>query len=200
MFNGSMGMTIDSTGDLFVAENKGNRIRKVTLAGVVTTVAGSGLLGSTDGTGNLATFQSPFQITSHYDNFLYVPETIGKVRRVSKDGVVTSLIINGTVPMVTELIFPPVGPPLLTGLNHIIWKLETNCPYGTFSSGISCLGCPANTFSFGGSVTNCTTCPSNTFSEPGSSSCTFNCPSGKYVFNSACTDCPPNTFSVGGAT
>jgi DNA-binding beta-propeller fold protein YncE len=46
------GIAVDGDGDVFVADLSNNRIQRVTPAdGTVTTVAGSGLWGATDGTG-----------------------------------------------------------------------------------------------------------------------------------------------------
>ena len=45
-------MTVDSAGNVYVADTGNHTIRKVTPAGVVTTLAGlAGSVGSTDGTG-----------------------------------------------------------------------------------------------------------------------------------------------------
>src|SRR5208282_3886754 len=52
LFNHPYGMAIDSSGNLYVADKVNDVIRKVTPAGVVTTIAGTnGLVGSVDGIG-----------------------------------------------------------------------------------------------------------------------------------------------------
>src|SRR5262249_19258448 len=40
------GVTVDGSGSLFVADGRNNRIRKISSAGVITTVAGNGVTGS----------------------------------------------------------------------------------------------------------------------------------------------------------
>jgi hypothetical protein len=54
------GIAVDSSRNVYVADTGNDTIRKITPAGVVTTLAGSvGLYGSSDGTGQSARFSSP---------------------------------------------------------------------------------------------------------------------------------------------
>jgi sugar lactone lactonase YvrE len=71
----------------------GNRRgRRVTSSGVVTTLAGSGLVGSADGTGTVATFYSPFSVAlDGSGNTLVVDATTHNIRRVTPAGVVTTV-------------------------------------------------------------------------------------------------------------
>jgi len=60
-FSSPMGLCTDGT-NLYVADNNGNRIRKIDLAsGEVSTVAGGGM-GSTNGIGAGASFSSPYHL------------------------------------------------------------------------------------------------------------------------------------------
>ena len=58
-FNEPWGLCIDKNGDVLVADTRNNKIRKISQSGVVTTVAGSGSFGTSDGTGTNATFGNP---------------------------------------------------------------------------------------------------------------------------------------------
>ena len=73
-FHYPCGITTDGT-NIYVADAYNNEIRKVVIAtGVVTTLAGSTLSGSADGTGSVASFNYPMGITADGTN-LYVSDT-----------------------------------------------------------------------------------------------------------------------------
>lgn len=56
-FGYSLGVVNDASGTIYVADTGGLKIRKITSAGVVTSLAGiSGFPGSTDGAGSSARF------------------------------------------------------------------------------------------------------------------------------------------------
>jgi sugar lactone lactonase YvrE len=91
-FNNPSGITTDGS-NLYVADTYDNTIRKIVIAtGEVTTLAGSGLAGSTDGTGTAAKFNNPSGITTDGTN-LYVADTNNNTIRkiVIATGAVTTL-------------------------------------------------------------------------------------------------------------
>ena len=92
-FSSPTGIAVDSAGTVYVADTGNSRIRKITAAGVVTTLAGSpGGSGSTDGTGAAARFYFPMGIAVDSAGTVYVADTGNStIREITPAGVVTTL-------------------------------------------------------------------------------------------------------------
>src|SRR2546429_602127 len=100
-FNQPQGVAVDQAGNIYVADSFNNTIRKVTQAGVVTTLAGlAGSSGSADGSGSTARFTLYYAANSvpgggvAVDNVgnIYVADTYNNtIRKVTPGGVVTTL-------------------------------------------------------------------------------------------------------------
>jgi len=98
-FYGPSSITVDTLGNLYVADSGNNTIRKVTSAGtnwVVSTIAGTaGSVGSADGTNGSALFNFPSSITVDTSGSLYVADTynhtIREVAPVGTNWVVSTL-------------------------------------------------------------------------------------------------------------
>ena len=86
------GLAVDSTGNIYVAEWNKALIRKITPAGVVTTLAGSaGLWGSADGTGSEARFLQPYYVAVDSTGTLYVSDAGNcNIRKITPAGVVST--------------------------------------------------------------------------------------------------------------
>jgi len=95
-FNNPMGLAIDVNDNLFVTESGNVSIRKITPAAVVTTLAGTGSIGSADGIGTAASFQYPFNLCIGPDGSLYVADVNNfKIRKITPSGVVSTFAGNG---------------------------------------------------------------------------------------------------------
>jgi len=92
-FNGPSGVAVDSAGNVYVADAHNYIIRKVTPAGVVTTLAGkASTFGSADGTGAEARFDEPFGVAVDSAGNVYVADSANHtIRKVTAAGVVTTL-------------------------------------------------------------------------------------------------------------
>jgi serine/threonine-protein kinase len=83
-FNQPIGIVADALGNLYVADAANNEIRKITPAGVVTTIAGNTLHGNADGIGTVARFYGPSGITIDPSGNLYVADyENNEIRKIS---------------------------------------------------------------------------------------------------------------------
>jgi sugar lactone lactonase YvrE len=84
---------VDGSGNVYVADTDNHAIRKITPAGVVTTLAGTaGNQGSADGTGPAATFYLPQGVAVDGDGTTYVADSYNAtIRKITQEGVVTTL-------------------------------------------------------------------------------------------------------------
>jgi len=84
-FNGPSGVAVDGVGNVYVADSNNNRIRKITAAGVVTTLAGSSGTGAyLDGTGTAAKFNFPTGVAVDGSGNLYVADYYNhRIRKIT---------------------------------------------------------------------------------------------------------------------
>jgi NHL repeat len=92
-FNTPKGLTVDTAGNLYVADTGNYTIRKVTPDGTVSTIAGLvNTPGIANGAGSAARFYIPTGIAMGPDGNLYVADAgNNKIRRVTPAGVVTDV-------------------------------------------------------------------------------------------------------------
>lgn len=93
-FTAPTAITIDGAGNLFVID--GNIIRKITVAGVVTTLAGSATAGAVNGTGKAASFNGPTGIATDAAGNIYVADKGNSlIRKITPAGVVSTFAGTG---------------------------------------------------------------------------------------------------------
>ncbi len=92
-FYNARGVAVDKDGNAYVGDTSNHTIRKITPAGVVSTLAGlAGNPGSTDGTGSLARFSSPWGVAVDATGNVYVADKFNyTLRKITPAGVVTTL-------------------------------------------------------------------------------------------------------------
>ena len=91
-FDSPAGIALDAAGNIYVADYGNNLIRKITPGGIVSTFAGSGTQGSTNGTGVLSTFNQPAGIAADASGNLYIADAGNDlIRKITPAAVVSTL-------------------------------------------------------------------------------------------------------------
>lgn len=94
-FHVPLGVAVDASNTVYVADFNNHSIRKITPNGQVSTVAGSQGGGWQDGTAALAKFYTPFALAVKDDGTIYVADWGNNLlRKITPDGMVSSL--NGS--------------------------------------------------------------------------------------------------------
>ncbi len=90
-------VAVDSGGHVYVADRWNNAIRKISPAGVVSTLAGTGTWGYVDGVGTTASFYNPVGVAVDANGIVYVADRNNVIRKITPAGVVSTLAGSGTV-------------------------------------------------------------------------------------------------------
>ena len=90
------GIALGPDGTLFVADSSNHRIRTISQAGDVRTLAGNGTAGHKDGSGSAAHFCYPVGIAVDADGTIFVTDRANhRVRKVTSKGTVSTLAGSG---------------------------------------------------------------------------------------------------------
>ncbi len=96
--NEPSGVAVDSHGNIYIADNDNQRVRRVDLDGTISTVAGTGEAGYSGDSGpaTQARLNNPYGVWVGPDDVLYIADQRNhRVRRVSRDGVIETIAGNG---------------------------------------------------------------------------------------------------------
>jgi uncharacterized protein (TIGR03437 family) len=142
-------VTLDSAGNVYIADTANNRIRKVNTSGIITTVAGSsavstGLIGD-GGLATSAILNSPRGVMVDSSGNLYIADSgNNRIRKVGTNGIINTIAGNGTTgtvgmvgdggPAINASLSVPVGMALDSSGNlyiadsgdNLIRKVTTN--------------------------------------------------------------------------
>jgi sugar lactone lactonase YvrE len=96
--SGAVGVAVDAAGNLYVADTSGNRIRKVTPGGTITTVAGNGgaVYSGDGGPATAASLNWPSGLAVDAAGNLYIADNHNhRIRKVTAGGTITTAAGNG---------------------------------------------------------------------------------------------------------
>ncbi len=96
---GPTGISVDASGNLFIAVQNNQRVHKVNASGIITTVAGNGTAGYSGdgGTATAATLYFPSGVFIDVAGNIYISDNNNnRIRRVNTSGVITTVAGNGT--------------------------------------------------------------------------------------------------------
>lgn len=113
LFNQPGGLAVDSAGSIYVADTGNSTVRKITMAGAVTTLAGlRGIAGLSDGVGSSAYFNQPRGLAVDGAGNVFVADTgNAAIRKIAPGANVTTLVLAEVVAPAT----PGGAPAPLTG-------------------------------------------------------------------------------------
>lgn len=128
-FNVPCSLTLDANGNVYVADTNNSTVRKITPAGVVSTLAGSaGNTGATDGSGSTARFNYPHGVTVDSSGNLFVADTANRaIRKITPGGAVSTVV--GTA----AGLYGPYG--ICVDSSENLYIADNSCSIRKFSSG-----------------------------------------------------------------
>jgi sugar lactone lactonase YvrE len=100
-FSMPFALTVDQKGNIYVSDTGNHCIRKISIDGTVTTIAGDGSYGAQgsgyyDGKGKEAQFDQPMGIAVDKAGNVYVADTMNhRIRKIAPDGTVTTIAGSG---------------------------------------------------------------------------------------------------------
>ncbi len=97
-FNNPSGTFRDASGNTYVVEYTGNKVRKIDLSGTVSTFAGNGVgtYGGDGGPASTASLHTPIDIITDHSGNAYIVDNVNqRIRKVDAAGIITTYAGNG---------------------------------------------------------------------------------------------------------
>ena len=94
-----LGVAVDASGNLYIADTDNHRVRKVSTGGIITTVAGNGTAGYSGdgGPATSAAINRPVAVTVDASGNLYFADcNNNRIRKISSGGIITTVAGNGS--------------------------------------------------------------------------------------------------------
>jgi hypothetical protein len=145
--NGPVGVAVDLAGNIYIGDDFNNRIRKVNVYGVITTVAGTGVIGHS-GDGGLATaaqLYRPHCIAIDHTGNVYIADYgNGSIRKINTSGLIATIAgISGSLgnsgdngAATAAKLFNPDGIAVDAVGNVYVGDISANCVRKISNSGI----------------------------------------------------------------
>jgi RHS repeat-associated protein len=95
-----MGVAVDPSGNIYIAEHWGHRIRRVDASGIISTVAGNGQYGFSGdgGPATRAALKSPRLVAVDDSGNIYIADTDNRrIRKVDASGIISTVAGNGQI-------------------------------------------------------------------------------------------------------
>ncbi|HKF42809.1 MAG TPA: S-layer homology domain-containing protein [Thermoanaerobaculia bacterium] len=139
-FRHPAGLAVDEQGNVYVADRDNHTIRKITAEGRVTTLAGTGKTGSSNGLGTAASFNSPTGLALDSEGDLYVADSLNqRIRKITFSASPISILMdtpalaasngNGVLePGETVRVAPRWKNPSITGMSLAGTASALTCP------------------------------------------------------------------------
>jgi sugar lactone lactonase YvrE len=97
-FNDPLDLGIDGSGNIFITDLISDKIRKLTPGGLVTTVAGNGSKGASNGPAAQASFFAPDGVAADKSGNLYISDYGNNlIRKIASDGTVSTVAGTGQI-------------------------------------------------------------------------------------------------------
>ncbi len=140
-FNLVTGLASDNSGNIYIADNNNNEIRKVDMSGTITTIAGSYLQAGFSGDMGPATaalLNGPTSITFDKNGNYYIADLVNnRIRKVNTSGIISTIAGNGQNasqglygdegPAISALLHGPLGLAYDTSGNLYIADAGNHC-------------------------------------------------------------------------